>query len=69
MSQDQVERDRLLTEVHTNVSHMVTWTKTHETQDNERFKSQGNKIDFLSKCVWMGLGGLAALQFILKVMK
>ena len=69
VSQDQINRDRLLTEVHTDLKHMVSWTKDHDSQDNKRFKDITVKLDWTTKMVYMGLGGLICLQFLFHFIK
>lgn len=44
MNQDQIERDRMLTEVHTNMDHLVQWTKTHDLADDTRFREINKKL-------------------------
>ena len=67
MNQDQIERDRLLTEVHANMLHIVDWTKRHEEYDNQRFLIANSRISWVEKITYIGIGGLGVLSIILKM--
>ena len=38
MNQDQIDRDRMLTEVHSDVTYIRKWADKHEKDDDIRFK-------------------------------
>jgi hypothetical protein len=67
MDRDWVERDRLLSEVHSDVKHMVEWAKSHDQSDNNRFKAIGERVSWVEKVAYLGIGGLAVLNIVLKV--
>ena len=39
----------------------------HNKDDRESFGSIGKKVDFLSRTVWLGMGGLAVIVFVFQV--
>ena len=55
MNQDDINRDRLLTEVHSDVRHMVEWAEKHDKLDDIRFtrieKDQAWQNKILYGCV------------------
>jgi len=67
MDKDWLERDRMLSEIHTNMKHMTEWAKSHDQSDNDRFKIANSRVAWIEKIAYMGIGGLAVLQIILKV--
>ena len=66
MNQDQIDRDRMLTEVHTDVRHIVLWSKAHDEKDDDRFDSIQKKVDWTMKICYMGIGALAVINTLLK---
>ena len=68
MDRDWVERDRLLSEVHSDVKHMVEWAKTHDSSDNNRFKTINDRVSVIEKVAYAGIGGLAMLNIFLKIL-
>ena len=66
MNEDWIERDRLLSEVHSDMKHLVTWAKEHDTSDNNRFKTIGDRVSWVEKVAYLGIGGLAVLNVFLK---
>jgi hypothetical protein len=44
MSQQEIQRDRLLTEVHNDMKHVVKWTEEHDRDDKQRFADVNNKL-------------------------
>ena len=66
MSQDQVNRDRLLTEVHSDMKHLLDWARTHDTSDNDRFDAINKRTAWVEKIAYCGIGGLAVLNIVLK---
>ena len=69
MERDWVERDRLLTEVHSDMRHLVEWAKTHDKSDNDRFLLVNTKVSWVEKIAYMGIGGLGILSIVLKLIK
>lgn len=67
MDKDWLERDRILSEVHSDVKHLVDWCKSHEYSDNERFKLANIRIGWIEKVAYVGIGGLGVLSVILKL--
>lgn len=67
MDRDWVERDRLLTEVHSNVSHLVTWAKEHTAEDDTRFKEVKADIELGKKVLYGALGIFVAVEFLAKL--
>jgi hypothetical protein len=66
VSNDWIERDRLLSEVHSDMKHMLAWAKEHNDDDNTRFKIVGDRVTGIEKMVWGAVGGLGLLTIILK---
>ena len=69
MNQDQIERDRLLTEVHTNVKNMVEWSKKHDIHDDQRFVKVDSDIEWLKRLAGIGIGAILTINIILKLIK
>jgi len=59
----------LLTQIANDVKHLVKNFDKHIQEDKESFKSQGNDIKWNSKIIWMGLGALALIQFLVNIPK
>ena len=51
-------------EMHNNIQHIAKWSESHNSQDDFRFKNLDNKIDWLFKSIYVGIGGLSVLQLI-----
>ena len=58
-----------ITEMHSDVHHLVENLKTHITDDKRDFKELQNSVSVLQKIVWMGLGAVVLIQFILPLVK
>lgn len=56
-------------QMHADVRHMVKWSEDHDKTDNDRFNETNKKVDWVAKIAYMGLGGLAVIQFILSNIK
>ena len=69
MNQDQINRDRLLTEVHSDMKHIVSWAKKHDVDDNDRFASIHKDIDNGKKVIYGAAGVIVFIEFITKVIK
>lgn len=54
-----------ITEMHSDVHHLVENFKTHINDDNRNFTSLKNSIDLIQKIVWMAIGGIVLIQFLL----
>ena len=67
MGQDWIDRDRLLTEVHRDIKHIVEWAKSHDNFDNERFKNANTRISWIEKVAYIGIGGLAVLNILVRI--
>ena len=68
VERDWIERDRLLTEVHQDMKHLLSWTETHEQSDNSRFELANKRITWVEKVAYLGIGGLATLNIFLKLL-
>ena len=66
MNQDQIDRDRLLTEVHANVKQIVVWAEKHDKLDTERFSEVKKQIGWMQKVLFMGLGAWTFFITLLK---
>lgn len=69
MDRDWVERDRMLTEVHSDMKHMVRWAEDHTKDDDTRFAVVTKDIDAGKKIVWSGIGIIITLEVMLKFFK
>ena len=69
MNQDQIDRDRLLTETHANVQHIADWCESHDEKDDERFDKVNKEIESGKKLVWGGVGVVAAFEFLARFLK
>ena len=67
MNNDWIERDRLLSEVHADMKHLVEWAKSHDKSDNEKFKLIGDRVTWIEKVAYTGIGGLVVLNVFLKL--
>ena len=69
MERDWLERDRLLTEVHADMKYFLKWADEHDRSDNHRFEKANSRIGFVEKIAYCGIGGLATLEIVLKIIK
>lgn len=69
MNQDQIDRDRLLTETHSNVKHIAEWCEGHDDKDDKRFEKVNHEIESGKKLVWGGVGVIAAFEFLARFLK
>ena len=67
MGEDQVERDRLLTEVHTNVGHLLEGFQAHLTDDKEQFAAIRKSLSILFKSLWTCLGAGAVILYFFQL--
>lgn len=56
-------------EMHSNVKHIVEWSEDHDEQDDARFIEANKKIDLNMKFMYMAMGGLLAVQIIVRMIK
>jgi hypothetical protein len=68
MNQDQIERDRLLTEVHSDVRHIVDWSKKHDDQDTIRFDSMDKRLKWAEKIGYGFIGVIVFIEFLSKIL-
>lgn len=59
----------LLIRIDEKVSNLVENVATHVKQDEKDFKALKDKSDWHDKVIYLGIGGLTVLQFILKAVK
>ena len=69
MNQDQIDRDRLLSETHFYAKSVSEWAEKHDKKDDERFKEITVEVQKGKRFVWVGIGGFAMLEFILRIFK
>lgn len=62
MSQDQIERDRLLTEVHSDIKHIVTWSKKHDVDDDTRFEKLDGRLKWAERMCYGAIGVYIFIQ-------
>lgn len=67
MDRDWIERDRLLSETHSDVRHLVMWSKEHTDDDNKRFKLMADRILWIEKTVYTAVGAVSLLMIVLKL--
>jgi len=67
MSDDWVTRDRLLTEVHSDVRNLVSKLSDHVKQDDNVQTEIKRELKFHNKIIYGALGILAALNLITKI--
>lgn len=67
MSQDSIERDRILSEVHADVKHIMKWTQDHEERDNVRFEKIEKGMVWQNKILYGLVGVYVFVQFIASV--
>lgn len=69
---DEMNKDNhteLLIRIDEKVSNLVDNVASHVKQDEKDFKSLKDKSDWHDKVIYLGIGGLAVIQFVLKVIK
>lgn len=69
MNQDQVNRDRLLSEVHSDIKHLLKWADEHTKEDQERFKEVESRIKVGEKIVYGALGIFLFVEFVVNFTK
>jgi len=67
VDKDWLERDRMLSEIHTDMKHLTDWAKSHDQSDNNRFQIVEKRITWIEKTVWVGIGGLSLIMIVLKL--
>jgi len=63
------KRDMLLTEIHSDIRHLVKAYDKHVQDDKDYQESNDKKVEFHSKVIYCSVGALALFQLILKVLK
>jgi len=61
-------RDKII-ETHTDVRHIVDWAKAHDQSDNLKFEQANKRIGWIEKVAYMGIGGLALLNIVIRFVK
>ena len=69
VNNDWIERDRLLSEVHSDMKHMVKWAQEHNEDDNKRFALVYKEIELGKKVLWGCAGVLVTIEFLIKLIK
>ena len=69
MNSDWIERDRLLSEVHSDVKHIAEWAKKHDGEDIFRFAIVTKEIEVGKKVLWGGIGIMAFIEIVTKFFK
>ena len=69
MTPGEVERDRLLTEVHSDIKHLVKSFDNHLVEDQSNFKSIREGQKFLERIVYGALGIAAFITFAVQFIK
>ena len=59
----------LITEMHTDIKHLVKTVESHMIQDDVRFKKIDEDNDFLKKVVYGGIGIIIFVEFLTKFIK
>lgn len=68
-NQDQIERDRLLTEVHSDVKHLVANFNIHTKNDEDSFKSMKTRMFWMTIAIAVlgtMVGGPSVIMALLK---
>jgi len=69
MESDWLSRDRMLSEIHSDVKHLSNWAREHDQSDNNRFEMVNKRVSWIEKVAYMGIGGLAILNILIKLIK
>lgn len=69
MSQSEIDRDRMITEMHSDLKHLVKNFDAHTVQDDTRQKEITGKIEFHQKIIYCGIGVIAFIEFFSRVIK
>ena len=62
-----MQRDRLLTEVHADVKHLVRGFDLHVQDDKEQFETLRRGQAYLYRILWTAFGGGAVIIFVFNV--
>lgn len=66
----QRERDHdLLTRIDENLSGFMKRYQEHEVDHNAKFKDTTARLEKVERYIYLGLGGLIVLEFVLKAMR
>lgn len=69
MNQDQVNRDRLLSEVHADIKHLLKWADEHTKDDENRFKEVDGRMKVAEKIIYGSLGIFLFIEFVVNFVK
>jgi hypothetical protein len=69
MNQDQINRDRLLSEVHSDIKHLLKWADEHTKDDEKRFKEVDTRMKMAEKVIYGALGIFLFVQFVVNFVK
>lgn len=58
-----------ITEMHSDVHHLVENFKAHVVDDSKNLKALKDSIDMIQKIVWMGIGAVLLIQFVIPLVK
>lgn len=58
-----------MVEMHSDVKHVVKWLEAHDKEDDARFETTNKKVEFVTKTVYMGIGGLVVIQILITLIK
>lgn len=73
VDKDWLERDRMLSEIHSDMKYLLKWSDDHDRSDDKRFKEVNDKVVLgmwgVVVCVIIVVanGGLSAIKFIFNV--
>ncbi len=56
-------------DTHQDVKYILDWNASHKKEDDTRYLEIKTKTEFLTKCVYVGIGGFAVLELLLNVLK
>ena len=67
------KRDIIIAEMHSDLRHMVEWTKAHDLKDDKRFQKLDDDNQWRDKVIYGGLGIVGFISFatpiIMRVIK
>ena len=69
MNQDEINRDRILSAVHTNTEHIMKWMEKHDEEDRVRFGSIESRIKWAEKVLYGAVGIFLFIELAIKMFK
>jgi len=69
VDRDWLERDRMLSEIHTDVKYVMKWIDEHDRADDKRFDKISGRISIIEKVCYCGIGGFAIIELFFKFLK